>query len=369
MKTDLKIAGDYLDLIVMHPASPEDVPGGEYFYEWDGTEEYSSRKFACSVEKQPDRDFVILNFADIQCHDGEAFCHVGEFSEETMDKLIRRTKPDLITLTGDNAFDPFAYLRLIDFLERYSVPWAPVMGNADHTGLVSEFWADYRMSHAKHCLFRCGPKGMGDGNYIINITENGRPVHTLFMMDSHHEETQQKGSYDHFTSEQLRWYEWAVKGIAAENGATVPSSVYMHIPVPEYRDAWESIHDRETGNLIPEFASAPFCKVHENYGFPLFNNGFFALCKKLGSTKNMLCGHDHKNCFSIPYDGITLTYAMKTGYGCYWERETNGGTTLTIRSDGSTVTEHHYIDPEESSVKMFMLEYYGKNLFNRNYGD
>ena len=171
MKTDLKIAGDYLDLIVMHPASPEDVPCGEYFYEWDGTEEYSSRKFACSVEKQPDRDFVILNFADIQCHDGEAFCHVGEFSEETMDKLIRRTKPDLITLTGDNAFDPFAYLRLIDFLERYSVPWAPVMGNADHTGLVSEFWADYRMSHAKHCLFRCGPKGMGDGNYIINITE------------------------------------------------------------------------------------------------------------------------------------------------------------------------------------------------------
>lgn len=107
MKTDIKIAGDYLDLIVMHPASPEDVPCGEYFYEWDGTEEYSSRKFACSVEKQPDRDFVILNFADIQCHDGEAFCHVGEFSEETMDKLIRRTKPDLITLTGDNAFELF----------------------------------------------------------------------------------------------------------------------------------------------------------------------------------------------------------------------------------------------------------------------
>lgn len=369
MKTDMKIAGEYLDMLVMHPASPDEVYG-ETFYKWSKDDKYSSAKYAVSVEKKLEKDFVILNFADIQCHDGEAFCHVGEFSEETMAKLIEETKPDLITLTGDNAFDPFAYLRLIEFLEKYSIPWAPVMGNADHTGLVSEFWADYRLSHAKHCLFGYGPEGMGDGNYIINITENGKVIHTLFMMDSHHEETQVKGSYDHFTPEQLDWYEWAVKGIAAENGGNVvPGSVYMHIPVPEYRDAWESIHDEKTGELLPEFAAEPFCKVHESYGFPMFNNGFFELCKKLGSTKNMLCGHDHKNCFSIPYEGITLTYAMKTGYGCYWERETNGGTTLTVRSDGSTETAHLYIDPEQSQVKMFMLEYYGKNLFNRHYGD
>lgn len=205
---------------------------------------------------------------------------------------------------------------------------------------------------------------MGDGNYIINITENGKIIHTLFMMDSHHEEEMQVGSYDHFYDNQIAWYKWAVNGIKNEAGSVVNSTVFMHIPVPEYQNAWDSIYNKETGELAPEYRDRAFCKVHEKMGPPEFNNGFFELCKELGSTKYMICGHDHKNCFDIEYEGITLIYGMKTGYGCYWERETNGGTTLTISSDGKIRTEHHYIDPKESKVKEFMLEYYGVNLYS-----
>ncbi len=362
MTADMKAVNKYLELTVLHPASPHEVSDREKcFYAWSEELPYSSAVYAKEIEKNPAKDFVILNFADIQFHDAEMLSHVGEFSEETMDKLIKKTKPDLITLTGDNAFDSLAYLRVIDFIESYNIPWAPVMGNADHTGLVSEFWADYRLAHAKNCLFDYGPEGMGDGNYIINITENGKIIHTLFMMDTHHEEEMQPGSYDHLYDSQISWYEWAVKGIAAEAGSIVPSTVVFHIPVPEYQDAWDKASDSIKGK--------GFCKMHEKNGAPLFNNGFFDVCKSLGSTKNIMCGHDHKNCFSIEYEGITLTYAMKTGYGCYWERETNGGTALTVSSAGDVKTEHHYIDPSESKVKMFMLEYYGINLFDRHIGD
>jgi hypothetical protein len=79
----------------------------------------------------------------------------------------------------------------------------------------------------------------------------------------------------------------------------------------------------------------------------------------------MLCGHDHVNCFSIEYEGITLSYSLKTGYGCYWKPDTHGGTTLTISSDGHVNTAHHYIDPTASEVKKFVLEYFGIN----RYGD
>lgn len=370
MIANLDVANKYLEQIIMHPVSPAEVEDREQcFYPWSESTRYSSEKYASQIEKCPDKDFVILNFADIQCHDGEMFSHVGEFSEETMERLIRKTKPDLITLTGDNAFDSFAYLRVIDFIESYNIPWAPVMGNADHTGLVSEFWADYRLAHAKKCLFRYGPEGMGDGNYIVNITENGKPVHTLFFMDTHHEDEMQNGSYDHLYDSQIKWYEWAVNGIEAETGHVVPSTVFFHIPVPEYQNAWDNAVNPESGELLPEFAAVPFCKMHESNGAPLFNNGFFEMCKRLGSTKSIVCGHDHKNCFSLDFEGISLIYAMKTGYGCYWERETNGGTTITVNSAGETVSEHHYIDPSQSQVKMFMLEYYGENLFNRHYGD
>lgn len=363
---DFTVAAKYLKMLTEHPAAPEELPNGEsLFYEWDPSLPYSSDVYATQIEKDPDKDFVILNFGDIQCHDGEAFCQVGEMAEETMDKLIRGIKPDMLSLSGDNAFDPLAYLRLIRFLDAYDIPWAACMGNADQRGLVSEFWADYQMAHAKNSLFDYGPKGMGDGNFIINIVQDGKTVHTLFYMDSHHEEMAPDGSeyYDHFWPSQIAWYEWAVRGIAAEEGHVVPSTVIMHMPVQEYIDAWKSAHDEKTGELKEPFRSMDFCKVHESFGTPRDNNGFFDKCLELGSTKLMLCGHDHINCFAIPYRGITLAYTMKTGYGCYWEKETNGGTTLSVDGNGNVAVGYHYIDPTKSRVKKFVIDYYGINLY------
>lgn len=222
------------------------------------------------------------------------------------------------------------------------------------------------MAEAKNSVFDYDPRDMGYGNYIINIEENGNIIHTLFMMDTHHEEEMQVGSYDHLYDNQLAWYKWAIKGIASEMGHTVESSVIMHIPVPEYQDAWDSIYDKETGTLAAPYCDQEFCKLREKIGAPEFNNGFFALCKELDSTKTMLCGHDHINCYSIDYEGIALSYGMKTGYGCYWEKETNGGTTLTISSNGHAEVGYHYINPAESNVKKFLLYYYGINRFSEN---
>ncbi len=370
MLSDNRINNKFLESLILHPASPDELRNGDsYFYEWNKNLPYSSEIYASDIEKNSEKDFVILNLTDIQCHDAEAYSEVGDFYEETIDRLIKETRPDLITTTGDNAFDPFAYLKLIRFIESYNIPWAPVMGNADHTGLVSEFWVAYQLSEAKNCLFECGPEGMGYGNYIINITEGGKPVHTLFMMDTHHENEMQAGSYDHFYTEQIEWYKWAVNGIANENGRIVPNSVFMHIPVPEYQYAWDSVYDKETGKLIPPYDAEPFCKFQEKIGAPEFNFGFFELCRKLGSTKNMICGHEHTNCFTINYEGINLIYSMKTGYGCYWEHKTHGGTTITVKNGGNTTVKHHYIDPAESQLPEFLDWYNNIYLPDLNKGE
>ena len=120
MITDFRVANEFLESLILHPKSPEEVRFGDtLFYDWNDTLPYSSEVYAAEIEKDPQRDFVILNFADIQCHDGEAFSEVGEFAEETMDKLIRKTKPNLITLSGDNAFDAFAYENKYKYVCRY----------------------------------------------------------------------------------------------------------------------------------------------------------------------------------------------------------------------------------------------------------
>ena len=229
---------------------------------------------------------------------------------------------------------------------------------------MSEFWAAYNFSKAENCLFRFGPKDMGYGNYVINITENGHVVHTIFMMDTHSSATFETGNgkesgYDHLWPNQLERYKWVVEGVANQEGKTVESSVFFHIPVCEYQDAWDAaaIKTEDTsaikdGPYNDEYKDVSFGKNEESVCCSPVNNGFFTLCQTLGSTKNIVSGHDHVNNASILYEGIRLTYATKMGAACYWDSNMNGGTKFTVSSDGSMATEHIYVDPAEVGYKI-----------------
>lgn len=331
------------------------TPGGEasYFTEWSVNDTFDAEDYI-ELEKQEGKDFVILNLTDVQLSDTKAYGELGECSEDLITKLIEDNQPDLITLSGDNAWDTAAYMRLIEFLDSFGIPWAPVMGNHDGQGCISEFWVAYNLIQAENCLFQFGPADMGYGNYIINITENGEFVHTLFMMDTHDsdefvlEDGTVVDGYDHLWSNQQKWYKWAVEGIAEMAGRTVESTAIMHIPVYEYLAAWDSVsveaEGYEFGVVGSQYADiAGGRKLEESCPSPV-NNGFFGLCKELGSTKTILVGHDHKNDFYVEYEGITLAYAVKSGFGSYWLEDMIGGTTLTVNSAGNVDLEQHYYD-------------------------
>jgi hypothetical protein len=160
--------------------------GGEasYFTKWNLKTEFTESAYTV-IEKDPSKDFVILNLTDIQLNDDEVFADMGTRSNNMIASLIEKTQPDLITLTGDNAWGTVAYMELINYIDSFDIPWAPVMGNHDGQGCVSEFWAAELFTQAENCLFQFGPENMGYGNYIINVTENGKTIHTLFMLDTH----------------------------------------------------------------------------------------------------------------------------------------------------------------------------------------
>lgn len=323
--------------------------GDGLYDDWYRSGEYSD-EYGIILEKDPDKDFIILNFADIQLTDKETFEDYGKIAKATIDRLIKENKPDLITLTGDNAWSTLAYVDMINTIDSYGIPWAPVMGNHDGEGLPDEFFAAYYYTDADNCLFRFGPRNMGYGNYIINISENGEIIHTLFMMDTHSGADYGDGisGYDHLWENQIDWYKWAVSGSKKLHGKTIESTVIMHIPVYEYNYAWqEASYDKKTGKYTnPDYAATSFGVNNEYICSAPVNNGFFDVCKELGSTKNMLVGHDHTNCSSIVYKGIRLTYGVKTGPGCYWNSEINGGTVLSINSDGNCTVSHRFIDAD-----------------------
>ncbi len=353
----------YLLMVVqiVVPIGAEYIVGEDkYFTEWSVTDEFGEDDYV-TIEKDPNKDFVVLNLADIQMKDDLVYASEGEYTEIMIEKLIEEKSPDLILLTGDNAWGMVAYMRLIKVLDSYKIPWAPVMGNHDGQCCVDEFWAAYHLSKSEYCLFEFGPEDMGYGNYIINVTENGRIIHTFFMMDTHNSGTftdengNEVGGYDHLWKNQIEWYKWAVNGIAAIEGKTVESTVVIHIPMPEYADAWNNAWNEETESFNPLYAASSFGEKREAVSCSAVNNGFFDVCKELGSTKNVICGHDHINNFSVMHEGIRLSYALKTGYGAYYDEDMVGGTYITVNSSGNAEIEHYFIAKNEVTPKRIPL--------------
>ena len=192
---------------------------------------------------------------------------------------------------------------------------------------------------------------MGVGNYIINITENGKIIHTLYMMDTHSDTSLPVGGYDHLWNNQLEWYEWAVKGTNAIAGRNIESTIFFHIPCIQYRNAWqEAAYNTETGLYENPAYADSFGSNDEGICSPDYDSGFFALVKELGSTRNMVAGHDHINNSSIVYDGIRLSYSLKCGPASSWMESKNGASVITINSDGNASFSHHYVDPSSLDI-------------------
>ena len=209
------------------------------------------------VQKDSTRDFVVLNLTDIQLTDYD-FSPVTPLAKQTFSyitELIEKEKPDLITVSGDIGCGyKFATVSIAAFLDSFEIPWAPVFGNHDHEthNLTPEDTA-YIFENAKHSLFRRGPDGMGLGNYAIHVMEGDTLVHVFYMMDTHNKreydiEGKTVEDYDHLWQVQLDWYEWAVNGATNYAGKIVPSTVVTHIPIMQYKEAfdqaWNSEKDR-----------------------------------------------------------------------------------------------------------------------------
>ena len=294
---------------------------------WSETQEFSL-DYTVQLEKDSTKDFVVLNLADVQIIDFDLFNGKYDKTIALITKLIADKQPDLITLTGDNVAGGKNILviqHFIKFIDSFDIPWAPVMGNHDNDGLGDYNWVADMMINTENCVMKKGLSDMGCGNYVITIMENDTIVQALIMMDSHDSEV---------LNNQQDWYSWVVNGLDEVAGYSVDSTVMLHIPLFEYSEAWDywvaSDYDENIGSG----------ERNETVCCSDTSNGFFALIKALGSTKNIVCGHDHINDYSILYEGVRLTYAVKSGYTSYYNEDILGGTVLHISTTELNIEQY-----------------------------
>lgn len=304
-----------------------------------------------TLQKNPGRDFVILNLTDTHLTGCDWTEDTGHFAivDKTVKELIARVKPDLITLTGDYSTEPYFIdmVRFADYMESFGIPWAPVWGNHDHGE------GDAFLDHAAdvfqtkpHCIFEKGDPAMGNGNYIIRIEENGRPAAALFMTDT-------RGGI--INDVQTAWF--SENAALLKNEGCRNAAILMHMPMTEYNDALDAA-------LAGGSAAASSVSMEESCGEDCWNDGYrdsfgikrenvcpiaenpawFDALRSSGIAKYVICGHEHINNFSIPYRGIRLVYALKTGLAAYGSMPFNGGSVITVKSSGISSVHHEYVD-------------------------
>lgn len=301
-------------------------------------------------------DFKILHLTDIHLG-GSIFSSYKDYKAlEACRKLIEYTKPDFIVVTGDMVFSmgimSFSFnneapvREFAAFMRNIGIPWAFTFGNHDteaiSTASVEEITDLYKSlsykSSGKLLYPYTQPDITGRSNQLIQIrNEDGTIRQALFLIDSNDYMAGIINNYDYIHDDQVDWYADQVKRLNQEEGKIVPSMVFFHIPLQEYRTANQLY---EEGNDEVKYY---FGKIGETMIDKIccseYPSKLFDTAVELGSTRAMFCGHDHYNNISLEYKGIRLNYGMSIDYlampGIDKKTEQRGAELITIKKDST----------------------------------
>jgi len=331
------------------------------------------QSFVKSNTVQVDKDDVkIINFGDI---------HINELSllddtqstGKTIKYAVANSNPDIIVLSGDIAGNQAKLASVCEYFDCFGVPYFFALGNHDNEGNLGYTNFANVVNQSKYGYIEKGPNNLANlGNYTVTIkNKDDKIIHTLIVMNSGNEETltddskveyvqktiygvkygeynnqatYSNGSSNGMKEDQINWYEDVVEGLECE------TTLIMHIPFIEYCKAYEvyqNAKNRNKQDIIDECAPIGKCTMEETISCSYINYGFFEKIKELGSTLNVLCGHDHCNDYSLMYEGVRLTFALKTGECTYWKKDgsRNGYTEITLNSEGHASLDQIYFNP------------------------
>lgn len=327
------------------------------------------KEFKDTITMKEGSSLKIINFADIQI-DTPTDLNEGHLLNRLITTAIRNEQPDVITFSGDNAWRTNmveSYKKICNFMDIFDIPYYFVFGNHD-TVDTNPIEIHNVINSSKNGYFKNETwQENRYGDYVVKINNsNNELVHALLMMDSgifagevDHPITfvedpvdgMKYGSYfgrkaygsclyDGIKEKQIDWYK------AKTSELKVDSTIIAHIPIIQYSYAYEEYlraqQSLDTAKL-EEMAPVGRNRIHGDCCSLYYDTGLFTAMKENG-TKNYICGHDHENDFSLVYEGVRLTYAVKTGDECSWGGpDMCGYTKLLVDEQGKTTLSQEYL--------------------------
>lgn len=278
-------------------------------------------------------DFKILVLSDIHLKNKgtfAAFLGVNYLldwaSRSSLDKLVETVAPNLIVVLGDTVLtdrNDIETERFVRMMDSYRTPWACVFGNHDDEGRADKAKLAEVLLTSEYGLFRYGPNDLhGAGNYVLELTRGGKTEYALFFLDSG-SSLEFEGKTEGINEKQIAWYEWNMNALAAKNGGGNPKNMaFFHIPLPQYKKIVTFLQGERGEETFSQNSSGAF---------------FESFRDKNGT--HIFVGHDHNNNFIASYEGVTLGYATKSSYNCYYKSGMTGGTLLTVSAETNVKEE------------------------------
>ncbi|AGL01756.1 metallophosphoesterase family protein [Desulfoscipio gibsoniae] len=281
--------------------------------------------------------FKIVQFTDIQ-QDKD----IDQRTIQLMEKVLDEEKPDLVMVTGDNLTSDCstpesvsqAVYNIAQPMEKRAINWAVTFGNhdeeaAEKTGLNEEDMLKIYMSY-NHNVNQPGVKnitGTGNMNLLIRDSKNKKAAFNLWLLDSGRyapeeiagQDFKSYPNWDWLRFDQVRWYYETSEKLEQQYGYKVPSIMFMHIPLWEYRFMWyASVDGRSADNHSHAVTKHSIIGERNEDECPgPFNSGMFAAMLERGDVKGVFVGHDHVNDYMGNYYGILLGYSASTGFDTY----------------------------------------------------
>jgi hypothetical protein len=301
-------------------------------------------------------DFKILHLTDIHLG-GSLYSYRKDLKAlKACYAEIEHTHPDFVIVTGDMSF-PMGIMSLslnntapvgqfAAFMRNIGIPWAFTYGNHDTEAIASakdwdlnELYKSLSFKTSGTLLYPyVQPDIKGRNNQLIELRNADGTLNTaLFLIDSNAYTGNGLNEYDYIHDDQVEWYANEVKRLNAEEGHTIESLVFFHIPLQQYRTAYE-LYEAGSDEVKYYFGENNE-KMIDKVCCSDYPSKLFDTMVELGSTTGTFCGHDHYNNMSLEYQGIRLTYGMSIDYlampGIEDDTEQRGAELITIHKDGS----------------------------------
>lgn len=248
-------------------------------------------------------DFKILQLTDIHLGGSNFSYHKDSKALFDVKELIKYTKPDLVIVTGDLVFpvgimsmsfnNKAPIVEFSAFMRNLGVPWAFAYGNHDTESMatLSEREVDtvFQMlsfNTSRNLLYPyIQPNITGRNNQLLEVrNKEGELLQALFILDSNSYVEGIMNDYDYIHDDQVDWYEEKIKELNKQEGYTVPSMVFFHMPIKEYETAY-NLYKENNKEVIYHFGEIG--EKNEKICVSNYESKLFSKALELGSTKAM----------------------------------------------------------------------------------